>query len=558
MPNEIELLQRMYDEWRATAPAGLSDDKYFDLFSTEQLLKNRQLSAEDLLQGCIGGAGDGGLDTAFTFLNDELVDRDSPTKTVQREPRLLLFLSQVKTKVSFEEVVFDRVQSTLQNLLDMDVGEDDLLKLYNTNVVDRALVFREKYNELLGRHAIPIVRFVYVTKGDPSELNPKVQEKANNLVELIQKMIPGSSAEVEFVGVSKLLRLARQLPTYTLNLRFHEGSISEENSYVVLAYLRDYYAFITDEAGDLRKYIFEWNVRDYEGNVEVNRDIRATLGSSDSPSFWWLNNGITIIASKATSSSKVMAMDNVQVVNGLQTSMEIHRYLQANTEAGEDQSLLCRIIETSDGRVRDKIIKATNFQTKVSAASLRATDEIQREIEEYFFAYDWYYDRRKNFYKNQGKPADRIVSIGFLAQAVMAAGLGQPNSSRARPTTLIKTDYRRLFDSSIDLGVYLWCAKLMRMIETLLRKSKTSRTDAEKRELRFHVATWLVAKRKRRRVTRLKDVVSLTEADFTNRQIVRASNELLRLLHDYDEYGKIPLDKIVKSREFIDYLFPSG
>ena len=55
MPNDRILLDRLYSEWLANAPVGLSDDKYFDLFATEQVLKNRQLSTEDLLQGCVGG-----------------------------------------------------------------------------------------------------------------------------------------------------------------------------------------------------------------------------------------------------------------------------------------------------------------------------------------------------------------------------------------------------------------------------------------------------------------------------------------------------------------------
>src|SRR5690606_13640517 len=42
-----------------------------------------------------------------------------------------------------------------------------------------------------------------------------------------------------------------------------------------------------------------------------------------------------------------------------------------------------------------------------------------------------FYDRRKNHYKNSGKPIRRIVSIPFMAQAVMSCALGDPANARA-------------------------------------------------------------------------------------------------------------------------------
>lgn len=56
---------------------------------------------------------------------------------------------------------------------------------------------------------------------------------------------------------------------------------------------------ITSEHGELLEYLFESNVRDYEGDVEVNEQIRETLhNQNDKAEFWWLNNGITILAAK--------------------------------------------------------------------------------------------------------------------------------------------------------------------------------------------------------------------------------------------------------------------
>ena len=77
----------------------------------------------------------------------------------------------------------------------------------------------------------------------------------------------------------------------------------------------------------------------------------------------------------------------------------------------KERSVLIRIIVTEKAEERDRIIKATNFQTSIPPASLRATERLQRDIEEYFLHNGLYYDRRKNYYKNIGKPQDKIVSI---------------------------------------------------------------------------------------------------------------------------------------------------
>ncbi|QTR05395.1 AIPR family protein, partial [Saccharothrix algeriensis] len=81
--------------------------------------------------------------------------------------------------------------------------------------------------------------------------------------------------------------------------------------------------------------------------------------------------------------------------------------------------VLVRILVTSDEATSDKVIRATNRQTSVPDASLRATDEVQRKIEAHFASAGWYYDRRKNYYRNIGKSPDRIISIPLLGQAVM-------------------------------------------------------------------------------------------------------------------------------------------
>ncbi len=75
----------------------------------------------------------------------------------------------------------------------------------------------------------------------------------------------------------------------------------------------------------------------------------------------------------------------------------------------------------------------------------------------------YYYERRKNYYKNQGKPRKSIVSITFLAQAIVAIALQEPNNAKGRPSTLLndETTYKQIFNVHYPWEVYFECVRFI-------------------------------------------------------------------------------------------------
>lgn len=53
------------------------------------------------------------------------------------------------------------------------------------------------------------------------------------------------------------------------------------------------------------------------------------------------------------------------------------------------------------------------------SSSLRATDKIQEDIEDILRKEDLYYERRVNYYSNQGIPISQIYSPLYLAKGYM-------------------------------------------------------------------------------------------------------------------------------------------
>jgi hypothetical protein len=579
--NDLIVLDSILVQKRKDSASTLGESEFFELFSFEQILKDKDLSYDELLLGGVDGGDDGGIDGFFIFINEELIVDEFDPETFKRNPTLELYIIQSKTSPNFKENAIEKLIRSAHYIFDLRKDIDEISKIYNTLLADKVETFRDVYVRLAGKHPTIAVKYFYASKGDSKQIHEKLHTFVDTLRKVIEDKLYVVDFSFRFWGARELLQASRQEKTYSLQLKFIENYISRgEDNYVILSSLRDYYDFITDKAGNLRKYVFESNVRDYQGNVEVNKDIRKTLDSDKSNiDFWWLNNGITILASKASAAGKVMTLDDVQIVNGLQTTNTIYEYVSSITSEADDVSmqtlvkvederaLLIKIIVPSDPEARDRIIKATNFQTPVPAASLRATEPIQRDIEDFFLKSGWFYDRRKNYYKNIGKPSEKIVSIQYLAQAVTAILFKEPHNSKGRPTSLTKgkANYSRIFNHNIDIRLYLFCARIIKRLEAYLRSpafnNLADTTDfaflnsVNMRGLIFHLAMLYALKLTNKTDYSADDLKGFLDQDvsltFLEETILRMV-EITTVYLSRDE--DLTLNKIVKREDFSRYV----
>lgn len=192
----------------------------------------------------------------------------------------------------------------------------------------------------------------------------------------------------------------------------------------------------------------------------------------------------------------MLTIQNPEIVNGLQTSSEIHLFFKnklevtdlKRAEVSDSRNVLVRVIVPESEEVRDKIIKATNSQTNIPKSSLRATDPIHRQVEMYLKEKGLYYDRRKNFYKNLGKKPKEIISISFLSQCLISIIMQSPDNARARPSTLLDSEkhYNTLFSSNTPLNVYYVVVKWGKKIEDECRKID-GLTNTQAMDIKFHI-----------------------------------------------------------------------
>jgi len=61
--NDRIVLKAVLEEQKADKAPDLSDNAYFEIFTAEHILKNFDLSYDEIQSGQVGAGGDGGIDT---------------------------------------------------------------------------------------------------------------------------------------------------------------------------------------------------------------------------------------------------------------------------------------------------------------------------------------------------------------------------------------------------------------------------------------------------------------------------------------------------------------
>ena len=492
--NDQIILDQVLEQQRSQRAPASGKSEFFDMFVAEQELKDYDLSDDEIESGLVGGGGDGGIDGIYTFANGEIVREDFDSAYLKRSVNLDVVIIQSKTTAGYDEDTINRLVAVTRDLFDLSRRTEDFNTVYNESVRSAIAVFRQLYQSTAARFPTLCFRYVYATRGRSDQVHPNVRRKADyDLRQTVAGLFSSARYEFSFRGAGDLLALARRQPSNSLSLTITE-SISAQGGYIALVTLPEFNKFIRSDTGSLRKNLFESNVRDYQGATPVNEEIQKTLVSKSTEDFWWLNNGITVVANKAVQSGKTLTVEDPQIVNGLQTSSEIFDFFDSPNSHDEKRQVLVRVVEANNPESRDKIIKATNSQTAIPLASLRATDKVHRDIEEYLRPFGFFYDRRKNSHKNDGRSADQIISIPLMAQAVMAIALQRPDDARARPSSLLKRDedYSKLFNQNYPIRLYLVASKLVKTIHAHLRMREDF-APKERTNLLFYVAMHVAA-----------------------------------------------------------------
>ncbi|MBE5749164.1 MAG: hypothetical protein E7344_06030 [Clostridiales bacterium] len=195
------------------------------------------------------------------------------------------------------------------------------------------------------------------------------------------------------------------------------------------------------------------NLRYFIKKRDIDSSINQTINNSPD-SFWFKNNGITIICDEFSIDGKVVKLKNFSIVNGGQTTTLLHKSKEINKE--NDLFLPCKIIKTL-GETEDEknlfsleIAKATNSQKAIKQLDLKSNAPEQIRFGHAMRECEIYYQTKRGEtipkdYKDEYRNTD-LVEIGKLC----LAGIFQlPGSSRSKPSSLyLEKFYNPVFNDN--------------------------------------------------------------------------------------------------------------
>jgi len=561
MNNKI-ILNECIQEFKEKNELDLKDDEIMEIFSSLYITSELDTSYSEIEETIVDGGADGGIDSFIIFLNDRSIITAEQVNEIKfnENTQVKIFISQAKLEDSFKENVLDKLYISLPFILDLELDEDQLLERFNPRLVEKILLFRMVWKLSARKKSNFILNFTYSCKAEDININGAFKSKVSQIIQSTKDKINIGSVNCNLYSSKELINLYSKPQHTELDLIFKEtpmqieGSTPKEYGYIGVVSLKDYYNFIVDsEENKIREYLFESNIRHYQGDTaDVNEKIAETLKNDLSEDFWWLNNGITIIVSACNVIHKTLCLDDVQIVNGLQTSYTISKFYNP-AENEDNRSILVKVIRSTKKETIDNIIFATNSQNPVSATLLRATGEIHRNLEVMFSNKGYYYDRRKNYYKNHGKPANKIFNIQDTAQAVEAILNFQPARARSKPTTLIKEDssYNKIFNVDY-LESFLNCCLMHQKVKDYIKKVRSTQGKNTIKNFTLHSSRILASILTSKSHYSPNDIKNLNIEALDNEEIHQALELLLDIIFIYqNENPEDNIINIAKSNKFV-------
>src|SRR3989442_588449 len=108
----------------------------FELFVFEQVLKDYDLSYEELEGGWVDAPDDGGIDGFYILVDDHLVSEEFEKTQVRRNPHIVVFVVTAKSADSFRQPPLNSLVASLPELFDLRRGPDELKYPFPESLLD--------------------------------------------------------------------------------------------------------------------------------------------------------------------------------------------------------------------------------------------------------------------------------------------------------------------------------------------------------------------------------------------------------------------------------------
>lgn len=449
----------------------ISDSAAFERYANQIILTTHQPDAfnvdDSLLNAvCIGGSNDMGLDGVCIKLNGLLIHTLQDAKDIvekyNRADIEFIFI-QSKYKEKFDSGEYAKFANGVIDFL----GEDHF-QPHNADID----TWLEIKNYLLSDNVMmcwthsPDIRLYYIVMGT-WENSPHIIAISKKCETDILAMNLYGEISIQYVDTTVFKRILDENEnafSVVLNVidTFSLTAVEEvDNSSIILCSATELLKLLVSEEGIIRQSLFDDNVRDYQGDTNINQDIFDTI-KDDPFSFVLLNNGITIVCDEIGGGNRKVTVKNPQVVNGCQTCNVIYQSYKQGLDLS-NVTIIAKVIATKSSEITNHIVKGTNRQNIVYDEAFEITRTFHKNLEDLFNALvvengtRLFYERRSKQYSNNPtiKPFEKVNLRGII-QSFVSIFLNEPYKGHRHESKLLQEYRNKIFiDSQSKYPYYI-------------------------------------------------------------------------------------------------------
>lgn len=502
----------------------------FERLAISELLKVYDLTTEQIENGIVDGGDDGGIDGFFIFVNGNYLSDTAKFNWPRENGKLELYIITCKHDNSYSLSPLESLDSSLSELLNFSIPEDGLIRKHNKKVLKKRQMLYTAYRKLAAQNVSPVINLYYISRGDLSQVPENIRCAGDKVKTTCNSIFQNALTTMKFWGTKELITQIRKKRNAPIEIRV-QRFLQLDCNYVVLANLDDYIKAVIDEDGKLKRYLFNENVRDYLGENHTNSAIMDTLKNEQSPDFWLLNNGITILTSNAILFDNTITVEDVQIVNGLQTTFTIFSYYENGNSDISERKILIKVIKPDTIEVSKTIIKATNTQSAIPLYALHANDKIQKDVEDILFRNGLYYERRPKYYTNLGYSPQKIIAPLYLASGYVALILKLPHRAATLKSKFMDNQAvcDKVFSESVDIKVWPVIASVLKRTDAVTEQYRDivkKSTEKYLRSVRYVISLVTLARMIGKYSFGVNDLVKLDVTKYS-KPLIRESTESL-------------------------------
>ena len=471
----------------------LPEHELFEHFANYCIVSKEYNDSFNLDKVYVGGSGDNGIDGIAIIVNGNLVSSKDEIEDLAKFNKYLdvsFVLVQSKTSTNFDS----------GDIAKFLTGSKDFFKNYlksscNDQIKEKVEIVEEIYNKSnLFKNRNPVCKLYYVTTGkwlDDQKLNNTINSLKEN-IEGLQQFSDVNFTAVDADLLQKLYRFANNKISKEIKIEKRIALPEIQNireAYIGILPAKEYLKLILDDSKNLIRGLFYDNVRDYQGENDVNNEIRDTIrsGKPEHEAFILYNNGITIVAESLNVVGDKVTISDYQIVNGCQTS---HVLYNNQDKISDSLYISVKIIVLDrSNTIKNNIIKCNNRQTPVKLEELEALTDFQKKLEEYYNSFDeenkrLYYERRSKQYCGEEIEKIRIIDLSSQIRCFASMFLDQAHHAGRYYGRLMEESKDKFFlDSHNPIGYYVSAYANFRL-DALFRKGQI---ENKYRPFRYHM-----------------------------------------------------------------------